>query len=480
MSKVIALAVLLLTLGISGAPAQADMDRGLTQREAIELWAKLDNDATNASVEVRQAGEKLHISQEAVLQLFKILRQNGILAQELDWKLALIAERHRRFLQGPPASGDAPTKISLEAWAAVAAGDYAKADALLDEAERLDLDLALRDGAATEYRSRAARTRSERGRLAMISLDYLAAATHLRIAIAFTPRADREQRGMLRWLLATVLQAQGGERGDSDALVKAIDLYRADLQERTTRERDAPKWAQRQNNLGVALVTLGRRGTGTASFEEAVEAYRLALQEIRRERAPRNWALVQRNLGIVLWLMVKRNSIGEKWRLSQPGSLGGPSVQPKDVVAAYRLALQEYTREQAPWDWAQIQRELGDILVTLGGRSLAEAVVAYRLALEEITREQQPKRWAQIQCDLAGALTELGAHEHATLGSRSSGTARLEEAVAAYRLALGEYAPKQPPKEWDSLPVAVESVRAFLVECRGRHVPRPRLIADER
>ena len=42
--------------------------------------------------------------------------------------------------------------------------------------------------------------------------------------------------------------------------------------------------------LGNALATLGGRESGTARLEEAVAAYREALQEQTRERVPLVWA----------------------------------------------------------------------------------------------------------------------------------------------------------------------------------------------
>ena len=41
-----------------------------------------------------------------------------------------------------------------------------------------------------------------------------------------------------------------------------------------------------QNNLGAALQALGARESGTARLEEAVAAYRMALEERTRERVP--------------------------------------------------------------------------------------------------------------------------------------------------------------------------------------------------
>ena len=81
------------------------------------------------------------------------------------------------------------------------------------------------------------------------------------------------------------------------------------------------------------------------------------------------------------------------------------------------------------------QNNLGNALWTLGEREsgtarLDEAVAAYREALKEWTRERVPLDWAMTQNNLGIALLRLG--------ERESGTARLDEAVAAYHAALEE------------------------------------------
>ena len=78
---------------------------------------------------------------------------------------------------------------------------------------------------------------------------------------------------------------------------------------------------------------------------------------------------------------------------------------------------------------------LGIALWTLGEREsdtarLDEAVEAYCVALKEYARERVPLQWARMQNNLGNALW--------TLGARESGTTRLDEAVAAYRDALKE------------------------------------------
>jgi hypothetical protein len=63
-----------------------------------------------------------------------------------------------------------------------------------------------------------------------------------------------------------------------------------------------------------------------------------------------------------------------------------------------------------------------------GTARLEEAIVAYRAALEEWTRDRVPLEWARTQMNLGAALRALG--------SRESGTARLAEAVTAFDLCL--------------------------------------------
>jgi hypothetical protein len=53
---------------------------------------------------------------------------------------------------------------------------------------------------------------------------------------------------------------------------------------------------------------LGERENGTARLEEAVAADRAALQEFTREGVPLDWAAIQNNLGLVLTMLGERES----------------------------------------------------------------------------------------------------------------------------------------------------------------------------
>jgi tetratricopeptide (TPR) repeat protein len=100
-------------------------------------------------------------------------------------------------------------------------------------------------------------------------------------------------------------------------------------------------------------------------------------------------------------------------------------------------------RERMPSDWAKTQIGLGDALTILGQREaetarLEEAVTAYRAVLTEEIREQVTVNWwTTAQIGLGDALT--------ILGQREGDSARLEDAIAAYRAALTQQPPEQGP-----------------------------------
>ena len=76
-----------------------------------------------------------------------------------------------------------------------------------------------------------------------------------------------------------------------------------------------------------------------------------------------------------------------------------------------------------PLDWAMTQNNLGNALWTLGEREsgtarLEEAVAAYRAALKEWTRERVPLDWATTQNNLGNALGRWASARAAPPGSR--------------------------------------------------------------
>ncbi len=85
-----------------------------------------------------------------------------------------------------------------------------------------------------------------------------------------------------------------------------------------------------------------------------------------------------------------------------------------DAVSAYRLALEVRTRGQLPQDWAATQNNLGYALCALAGRSegaaavqsLNDAVNAFRSALEVYSKNESSFYWVMVAQNLAKAYEE--------------------------------------------------------------------------
>jgi tetratricopeptide (TPR) repeat protein len=116
-----------------------------------------------------------------------------------------------------------------------------------------------------------------------------------------------------------------------------------------------------------------------------------------------------------------------------------------DLLIAIDIARIAFDLAQDAQQRGKALNNLGTALRALGAREsgtarLEEAVAAFRAALTEMTRERVPLAWAMTQNNLGRALHSLG--------ERESGTTRLEEAVAAFRAALTERTRERVPLEW--------------------------------
>ncbi len=324
----------------------------------------------------------LDLNHRQIRAALEILGEKDIPPEQLAAKLVEIAERFKELQWVASVQpGDDPkiARLRADAQRAIEAGELAKADALLADAEteqRRALD---------RLAVNAADTSARRGDIALARLRYVDAARHFANAAAVFPPGTAHEDKRIGYLHreASALYQQGSEFGDNDALSLAIERHMR-LVELTPRERVPLGWAATQDSLGVALARLGERESGTAKLEEAVAAYREALKERTRERVPLAWAGTQNNLGIAL---------------AGLGDHESGTAKLEEAVAAYREALKEWARERVPLDWARTQHNLGIALASLGEREsgtakLEEAVAAYREALKERTRERVPLAWA--------------------------------------------------------------------------------------
>ena len=247
-------------------------------------------------------------------------------------------------------------------------------------------------------------------------------------AIEVTSREQLRVRAQTQKRLGDSLYKQGIQTEDAKAtelLNQAVAAYRSALEIYTRKELPV-EWAQTQNGLGAAFCALGTRSAedGCKLLRDVVTAYRSALVETTKADLPKDWALTQINLGVALYALGTRSGAEEGRKLLT------------DSVAAYRSALEVFTKAELPQDWAQTQNNLGAALGELGTRSgaeegrklLTDSVAAYRSALQVLTRADLPQDWARTQNNLSVALWALG-----SLLEGEEGLRRKREAVELLR-----------------------------------------------
>src|ERR1700737_1869023 len=256
-------------------------DEQLRMVEAFSQQITVTSEA-RAKAEARAAelATQLGFTREAVIGFFRIVGEQDVPLEQMPTKLGEIAARHRAMLDrwsvldaGDPATA----ALAAEAKTEIDVGRYDEADALLLRAQKQDLAAArqaeqlARDAqqAAESRFLRAAESEGKRGDLAMTRLRYGDAAKRYAAAACMVPAARPDERRRYLEEEAGALYRQGAKRGDNKAALLAIDRYRA-LARATNRAATPRDWAMTQNNLGLALWSLGERESGTARLEESV------------------------------------------------------------------------------------------------------------------------------------------------------------------------------------------------------------------
>src|SRR4051812_16544719 len=225
---------------------------------------------------------ELGVNKDALRAFFAVLGEKEVPVEQLVKKLVEIAGSYKEALaRAAPNPNDPPeiAKLRDAVKAALEAGHLDQADELLGQLEKLeDAALASQQAALASRQLERAGTSAQRGRVAMSQLRYQDAAQRFAEAAKHVPEARPDVRLGYLDEESSALYRQGDERGDNGTLREAIARFGVLLTLRP-RERVPLEWAGTQMNLGAALVTLGARASGTARLEEAVAAYRAALEE---------------------------------------------------------------------------------------------------------------------------------------------------------------------------------------------------------
>ena len=202
-----------------------------------------------------------------------------------------------------------------------------------------------------------------------------------------------------------------GDRAEN--LEQAIAAYRQALEVRT-RQALPVDWAAVMMNLANAYSDR-IRGDRAENLEQAIAAYRQALEVQTRAAMPVEWAIVMLNLA---------NAYKNRIR-------GDRAENIEQAIATYRQALEVRTRAAMPVEWAQTMTNLAnaysDRIRGDRAENLEQAIAVYRQALEVLTRAAMPVEWAAVMLNLANAYSDR------IRGDRAE---NLEQAIAAYGQAL--------------------------------------------
>jgi tetratricopeptide (TPR) repeat protein len=255
----------------------------LTDQNAATSEARV-----RAEREAAGLAEKLKFTTEAVIGFFQTLGEQNVPPEKIQAKLIEITFRFgaAKELLATINPDDPATKTLVDqAKAELDKGHPDAASALLQRAEEAELAaanqaraLAQRATAVADAQQlRAAKAREGRGDVALTQLHYREAAEYFGAAASFVPVGFVEERESLLFRQAEALYRQGDEFGDNQALIDSISIWKRVLQ-RYPPESTSLNWAAAQNNLGIALFTLGERDGGTAHLDEAAAAFRAALE----------------------------------------------------------------------------------------------------------------------------------------------------------------------------------------------------------
>ncbi len=194
-------------------------------------------------------------------------------------------------------------------------------------------------------------------------------------------------------------------------LLEAIETYKTAIE--ILDAKTSPMiWADSNSKLGDAYRSLayGRYNQnkpeeGAQLYNDAIVAFKNALEVFNKEDNPAEWATAQRALGQV-------NANSDTYNAIEGKALNAARLT--EAANAFKAAMEVFTQDADPVSWAGLQFQLGDIYSTLHQRQggtlwLEKSVLAHKNVLEVLKEEDNPSVWAQVQYFIGNGLVELGA-----------------------------------------------------------------------
>lgn len=194
-------------------------------------------------------------------------------------------------------------------------------------------------------------------------------------------------------------------------LLEAIETYKTAI-EILDAETSPMIWADSNSKLGDAYRSLayGRYNQnkpeeGAQLYNDAIVAFKNALEVFNKEDNPAEWATAQRALGQV-------NANSDTYNAIEGKALNAARLT--EAANAFKAAMEVFSQDADPVSWAGLQFQLGDIYSTLHQRQggtlwLEKSVLAHKNVLEVLKEEDNPSVWAQVQYFIGNGLVELGA-----------------------------------------------------------------------
>src|SRR5215471_17407107 len=217
-------------IAIGGSVTGSTINIGIPPEQLTALVRQAaDLSETQKKVIAKLEGE-LDINQRQIRAALSVLGENDIPPERLAAKLVEIAESFKALkatASAQPSDDRRIVALRTDAQNAIEAGELAKADALLAEAQA--------EQTRGLDRLAAADTFSRRGEIALTRLRYAEAAAHFANAAAVFPPHSSHRINYLQ-KEASALFKQGYEFGDNGALLSAIERHKR-LLELLPRER---------------------------------------------------------------------------------------------------------------------------------------------------------------------------------------------------------------------------------------------------
>jgi tetratricopeptide (TPR) repeat protein len=254
-----------------------------------------------------------------VLAFFRIIGQKDVPLEDLKDTLIQIANSYKeveeKIVDITPKESNALKSILL-AKDKLKEGGFASADQYLQESVEWERLAARKPPPPGEDASRwanqhlltAAAILAVRGQIALMRLRYDDAAVRFEEAASLVPNTEDDDfadtRGAYILEEADAYRLHGMDNGPRNSLEKAVELYRSVLNSENIVKIE--RFAEGQANLGDTLIKLTENNNDTTQMDEAMAAYKLALNEkaIPLEPAERVQALF--GLGATLMNRIAR------------------------------------------------------------------------------------------------------------------------------------------------------------------------------